>query len=48
MILTAALTHYPAKGDRYQLAKPVDLVDPHHPDTVVARLTAFDSKRDGL
>ncbi|MEU6432408.1 hypothetical protein ABZ860_41425 [Microbispora sp. NPDC046973] len=48
MILTATLTQYPARGDLYQLAKPVDLVEADSPDTVVARLTAFASKRGGL
>jgi hypothetical protein len=48
VILTATLTQYPARGDLFQLAKPVDLVNPDDPDTVVARLTAFPSKRGGL
>lgn len=48
MILTATLTQFPARGDRFQLAKPVDLVNADDPDTVVARLTAFPSKRGGL
>ncbi|MGW5263163.1 hypothetical protein ACWEQG_19480 [Microbispora sp. NPDC004025] len=48
MILTAKLTQYPTRGDSFQLAKPVDLVNPEDPDTVVARLTAFPSKRGGL
>ncbi|MFI6048390.1 hypothetical protein ACIA8C_42730 [Nocardia sp. NPDC051321] len=48
MILTAKLTRHPARGDRYRLEKPVDLVDPDQPNTVVARLTKFDSQRGGL
>lgn len=48
MVLIASLTQYPAKGDRYQLQQPVELVNPEHSDTVVARLTAFPSKRGGL
>ncbi|MGI5158563.1 hypothetical protein [Microbispora sp. CA-102843] len=48
MILIATLTQYPARGDRFQLAKPVDLVNAEAPDTVVARLTAFPSIRGGL
>ncbi|WP_051813820.1 hypothetical protein [Streptomyces sp. NRRL S-340] len=48
MVLHATLTQYPARGDLYQLEKPVDLVDPEHPDQVVAVLHGFPSKRGGL
>ncbi|WP_378730715.1 hypothetical protein [Nocardia brasiliensis] len=48
MILTAKLTRYPAQGERYMLEKPVDLVDPDQPNTVVARLTKFNSQRGAL
>ncbi|MEW1860621.1 hypothetical protein AB0399_09590 [Streptomyces sp. NPDC088194] len=48
MVLTASLTQYPARGDQYRLDKPVDLVDPEHPDNVEAVLKTFPSKRGGL
>lgn len=48
MELIAQLTQYPARGNIYKLVRPVELVDREQPDTVVARLTAFPSKRGGL
>ncbi|MFI5828717.1 hypothetical protein ACIA6C_15960 [Streptomyces sp. NPDC051578] len=48
LVLSATLTQYPARGDVYTLEKPVDLVDPAHPNTVVARLLKFPAKRGGL
>ncbi|WP_330458834.1 hypothetical protein OIB37_19245 [Streptomyces sp. NBC_00820] len=48
MVCEATLSQFPPRGDSYRLIEPVDLVDPEHPDTVVARLTAFPSKRGGL
>lgn len=48
MVLTADLTQYPSRGDLYRLEKPVDLVDPEHPDNVEAVLKTFPSKRGGL
>ncbi|KAB8187287.1 hypothetical protein [Microbispora catharanthi] len=48
MISEADLTQFPPRGDLYKLTRPVDLIYPDDPDKVVARLTAFDSKRGGL
>jgi hypothetical protein len=48
MVLVASLTQYPARGSHYQLMNPVELVDPAHPDTVIARVTKFDAQRGGL
>ena len=48
MVLNATLTQYPAKGDQYQLERPVDLVSPDNPDTVVGTLEKFPAKRGGL
>ncbi|MER7929639.1 hypothetical protein ABTY96_41975 [Streptomyces sp. NPDC096057] len=48
MVCDAQLTQFPPRGDLYKLSAPVDMVDPSAPDTVVARLTTFTSKRGGL
>ncbi|MBW4718683.1 hypothetical protein [Saccharothrix obliqua] len=48
MSTSATLTGFPSRGDSYQLDEPVELVAADDPDTVVARLTAFPSKRGGL
>ncbi|MFJ2510146.1 hypothetical protein ACIPEL_04405 [Streptomyces griseoviridis] len=48
MVLVASLTEFPARGDRYHLARPVELVDPQDPDRVEAVLKTFPSKRGGL
>jgi hypothetical protein len=45
MVLRATLSRYPATGDRYQLEKPVELVEAAHPDTVVATLNGFPAQR---
>ncbi|MFE2038528.1 hypothetical protein ACFXBB_35970 [Streptomyces scopuliridis] len=42
------LTQYPAKGDPYPLDRVVDFAASDRPDTAVARLVTFDSKRAGL
>lgn len=46
--LIGKLTQYPARGDLYQLVKPVEFVDPEQPDTVVAVLEKLPAKRGGL
>ncbi|MER6031822.1 hypothetical protein [Streptomyces sp. NPDC001851] len=39
---------FPARGEQYRLQKPVQLVDPAHPATVVATSEWFPAKRSGL
>ena len=46
--LTAQLTQYPPKGDQFQLQKPVGLVDPDKPDTVIATILKFPAKVSGM
>ncbi|MEU6895914.1 hypothetical protein ABZ934_29970 [Streptomyces sp. NPDC046557] len=48
MILRGTTSSYPAKGDAYSLEQPVQLVEEGHPDTTVATLQSFPSKRGGL
>ncbi|WP_327092433.1 hypothetical protein OIE66_17835 [Nonomuraea sp. NBC_01738] len=48
MVCEANLTQFPPRGDLYKLARSVEFVDPEEPDKVIARMTAFDSKRGGL
>ncbi|WBB57675.1 hypothetical protein O7599_18480 [Streptomyces sp. WMMC500] len=48
MVLLGRLTQFPPRGDLYQLAEPVELVDPENPETVVAVLEKFPAKRGGL
>ncbi|MEU2625246.1 hypothetical protein ABZ642_45365 [Streptomyces sp. NPDC007157] len=46
--LISQLTQYPPRGDLFQLQKPVDLVAPDKPDTVVATIQKFPAKAGGL
>jgi hypothetical protein len=48
MVLLATITQFPPRDVLYQLEKPVDFVDPAHPDTVVATLQKFPVRRGGL
>ncbi|MFD8599310.1 hypothetical protein ACFV1L_30340 [Kitasatospora sp. NPDC059646] len=48
LVLVGTLTRFPPHGDQYKLENPVDLVSPDAPDTVVARITTFPAKQNGL
>lgn len=48
MVLLGSLTQFPPRGELYRLEKPVDFVDPAHPDSVVATLEKFPVRRGGL
>ncbi|MFI5831370.1 hypothetical protein ACIA6C_29630 [Streptomyces sp. NPDC051578] len=48
MVLHANLAQWPARGEEYRLEQPVELVDPAHPNTVVATLERFPAKRGAL
>ncbi|MFK4119919.1 hypothetical protein [Streptomyces longwoodensis] len=46
--LIATLTQFPPRGDLYQLAAPVDLVDPDNPGITIATIQKFPAKAGGL
>lgn len=48
MVLTAKLTRFPARGDSYRLAAPVNLVDPADHGTVTGTLQTFTAQRADL
>ena len=48
MKLIGSTTQYPPKGDLYQLANPVEFMDPENPGTAVAVLQKLPAKCGGL
>lgn len=48
LVMKGSLTQYPARGDLYQLLKPVEFVDLKNPDLVIATLDKLPAKRGGL
>ncbi|MFD8599853.1 hypothetical protein ACFV1L_33085 [Kitasatospora sp. NPDC059646] len=47
-VLVARLSQFPPRGDLYELAAPVEFVDPAMPDSIAAVLEKFPAKVGGL